>query len=307
MGLVLDVERVAGRDGPGLRTVILFKGCRLRCQWCYSPEGQRKQRELLFHAEGCDACGACLAKCSTGAILLDAAGPRLDRKRCHNCGLCVEACQKGALEMAGRWLTVDQLLARVEADRASGPNFAGVTLSGGDVTLQPAFALDLLRACRERGIHTVVETPGYAPWEVLRPIVELSDLVLYDVKHSDPAVHRRYLGVDNALILQNLAATVALGVPVQARVPLIPGYTDDDANLAATVALVAKLGISSIAFLPFRTIAREKYGPLDRVYWLSRANQQTPARLEEIRRLATARGLEAEIVSWDLDRALATA
>jgi pyruvate formate lyase activating enzyme len=298
MGLVLGVEKVVSRDGPGTRTVILFKGCRLRCQWCYSPEGQRKQREVVFHAERCDGCGICLDKCSCRAVVLDASGPRLDRKRCHSCGLCVDCCPTGALKMVGQWLTVEQLVQRVEADRPEYGSDGGMTLSGGDVTLQPAFAADLLRACRERGVHTTLETPGYAPWDVLRPLVELSDLVLFDVKHSDPALHRRYLGVDNTLILDNLAKTVALGASVQARAPLIPGYTDDDANVGRTADLVATLGVRRIAFVPFRPDSRQHYAPLERVYWHDHARPQTPERLEEIRQLATRHGLEVEIVDW---------
>ncbi len=297
MGLVFGVERVVDQDGPGLRTVFLFKGCKLRCWWCHSPEGQRKQKEVFFYADRCDACGDCLAECSSDALIVEGDTKRLDRKRCRACGLCLDDCKTGALQVSGEWLTVPRVMEIVERDR---PDYertgGGVTLSGGDVTLQPAFAREILQACRERGIHTVVETNGYAPWPILKSIVELSDLVLYDVKHADSATHARYTGVGNELILQNLAETVALGANVQVRMPLIPGHTDSDENLSATVDLVAGLGLRRIAFLPYVVGAREKYALLDRVYWLGHLQRQSSERLEEVRQIALARGLEPEIV-----------
>ena len=298
MGLVFGVEKIAESDGPGTRTVFLLKGCRLRCWWCHSPEGQRKQREILFFASRCGDCAAqCLEKCSNGAIVLDGDRPSLDRKRCRSCGLCIDACEHGALEMSGWWMKIDEAIEIVERDRAEiGAAYGGVTVSGGDVTLQPEFAKQILEACRERGIHTAIETNGAAPWSVLEPIADLADLILYDLKHMDSQEHERFTGVPNTEIQANLRALVAKGAKVEVWMPLIPEFNDTDANVRATVDFVASLGLRRIGFHPFESFGREKYDALGRSYWLGHLGRQADPRIEEIRSLATSRGLDGWIV-----------
>ena len=297
MGLVFGVDRVADSDGPGLRTVFLLKGCRLRCWWCHSPEGQRKQREILFHPSLCDSCATCLPECTSGAVRLEGGIPFLDRSKCRACGLCIESCDTGAVEMSGWWMQPGEAVERIERDRAElGDAYAGVTLSGGDVTLQPEFAKRILRACRERGIHTAIETNGAAPWDVLQPMAELCDLILYDVKHMDSAEHERMTGVPNEQILDNLRALAANGAPVEAWMPLIPERNDTDENLKATIAFVRSLGLRRIGFHPFEVFGREKYDALGRPYWLGHLETQSEQRLSEILALATAGGLEGWIV-----------
>jgi pyruvate formate lyase activating enzyme len=297
MGLVFGVERVAESDGPGLRTVFFLKGCRLRCWWCHSPEGQKKQREILFHPSLCDTCAKCLPECSNGAIRVDGGVPFLDRKLCRACGLCIDSCETGAVEMSGWWMQPEEAVERIETDRAElGDAYAGVTLTGGDITLQPEFSKRILRACRERGIHAAIETNGAAPWDVLEPIVALSDLILYDVKHMDSAEHERMTGVPNALILDNLKALVARGSPVEVWMPLVPDRNDTDENLRATFEFVHSLGLRRIGLHTFEVFGREKYEALGRPYWLGHLMPQSDQRLAEILALAGAMGIEGWIV-----------
>ncbi len=214
-GLLLDIDKFASHDGPGIRTTVFLKGCPLACIWCHSPESRLNQAELIYQAERCTGCGLCLEVCPQGALSIGGNGGGdgnangeaviLDRARCDACGLCVEVCYPGALKMAGSVISVGELVAQVQKDlpffRSSG---GGVTLSGGEPARQPAFAYHFLLACREAGIHTALETTGYATWQVMASLASVTDLFLYDIKFVDPDSHRRFTGVPNRVILDNL-------------------------------------------------------------------------------------------------------
>jgi len=190
-GIVFDLQRFSLHDGPGIRSLLFLKGCPLRCPWCCNPESQAFAPELLVDRSACLGCRRCLADCPSGAAALTPEGPGVDRRRCRACGGCAERCPSGARCLAGRPITVAEALAELLRDlpffRNSG---GGVTLGGGEPLAQPGFAEALLRACRARGLHTAVETCGHVPWEALDRIRPWTDLILYDVKHADPAPFR---------------------------------------------------------------------------------------------------------------------
>ncbi|MHB1415718.1 MAG: glycyl-radical enzyme activating protein [Chloroflexota bacterium] len=289
-GLVFDIQRYCIHDGPGIRTVVFFKGCPLRCLWCCNPESQRQAVEIEFRRPLCRECGACLATCPAGAINADLSattGPKIDREKCDLCGACVEACPTGALHAAGQWYSVEEALAMVMRDapyyRRSG---GGVTLSGGEPLMQPEFAEGLLRACYEQNVHTTVETSGLAAWSVFERIIPYTDLVLFDLKQMDEEAHIRLTGVPNRPILQNARNLAERGVALIFRVPLIPDENTQTDNLLATADFAGSLGVGEIHLMPFHQLGKDKYRRLDREYTLAdrQGMQDSEEGVDEIRR-----------------------
>lgn len=295
-GVITGIERFAVHDGPGLRTVVFFKGCPLRCVWCHSPETQAARPQVMLRAERCLGCGACLDACASGAASMrPAGGPAVDRARCTVCGRCADACPTEARTVAGERVEAVALLARLERDAVfHGASGGGVTFSGGEPLRQPAFLAALLDGCRQRGLDTAVETSGYAPWAAVE-VASRAGLVLFDLKLHDDARHREHTGVSNRRVLANFRRLASIHPRVRVRLPFIPGITDAPANVAAIGREAKTAGVAGVDLLPYHAAGSAKYLRLGRPYALSHLKPPTPESLAEARRLLEAIGLDVSI------------
>lgn len=265
-GIIFDIQRYSIHDGPGIRTTVFLKGCPLSCFWCQNPESQALEPVILFDRSRCTSCGQCITACPSGANSLTDEGIKIARGKCTGCGKCLEVCPNEARKLAGRYVTVAEVMEEVLRDRKfyerSG---GGVTLSGGEPTLQSEFALHILKKCQEAGLHTAMETCGYVPWQTLEKLLEFTDLVLYDIKCLDTKKHNKATGKPNDLIIAN-AKKIARSKEMRVRVPLIPGFNDSEEEVSELVRFVKKeLGPLKIDLLSYNKLGQDKYGRLERV------------------------------------------
>lgn len=268
-GIIFDLKRFSLHDGPGIRTTVFLKGCPLACAWCHNPESQRRDPQIMLRPARCIQCGACVDECAHGAIAWNGAGVITDRALCLECGSCTAVCLAEAREMIGREVSAAALLPELLRDLAFfDESGGGVTFSGGEPLWQPDFLLELLQGCRAQEIHTAVDTSGAVAWASLARVLPYVNLFLYDLKLLDEARHRAATGAGNRLILDNLRRLAEAGATVQLRLALIPGVNDDAANLHATAAYAAALGLRDLALLPYHDTARAKYGRLGLPYAL---------------------------------------
>jgi pyruvate formate lyase activating enzyme len=252
-GICFDIQRFSIHDGPGIRTTVFLKGCPLTCPWCHNPEGRTPGPEIHLFPDRCIACGTCHDVCPTD-----------DPARCLRCGECAEKCPADARRLVGRTWNAAELVAEVERDR---PFFeqsgGGVTFSGGEPLAQPEFLIACLRGCRERGLHTAIDTCGYANPEILLEVARHTDLFLYDLKILDEEQHLRRTGVPLAPILANLRALDEAGARIWIRTPILPGVNDDDAAIDALATVAAGLSHSPpIHLLPYHRLGLDKAGRL---------------------------------------------
>jgi pyruvate formate lyase activating enzyme len=264
--MIFDIQHYAVHDGPGIRTLVFFKGCPLACAWCANPESRRRDREVRQILARCRSCLRCARACPSGAIAETDGRPRLDRRRCAMCGGfdCVAACRRHALIIAGEEWSLDDLIARVAKDidfyRNSG---GGVTFSGGEPFAQAEFLLAALAGCKRLGIPTAVETCGQAARADILAAEPLVDLFLFDFKVVDSARHRKLTGVDNGVILDNLRflADRAPG-KIVLRLPVVPGLTDDEDNIEVIAAIAAELHVARVELCPYHPLGRPKYAEI---------------------------------------------
>jgi pyruvate formate lyase activating enzyme len=291
-GLVFDIQRFSVHDGPGIRTIVFFKACPLQCAWCSNPESQCPEHELLYTVSRCLCCGQCAAACPRQALRLDESGVVVDETACVPCDACAAVCPARAMRIAGRLMSVEEVLAEVERDRIFYEHSAGgMTLSGGEPLSQPGFAVALLRGARQGGIHTAVETSGWAePTDVNRVLIE-TDLILFDVKHMDSARHLAATRVPNQRILRNAELASRLDVEMAIRTPVIPGFNDNPNDILAIGKFALRLGIAGMHLLPYHKYGVPKYGSLRREYEFGDASLPAQEHLQALAQALESLGL----------------
>ncbi|MBN1341725.1 MAG: glycyl-radical enzyme activating protein [Phycisphaerae bacterium] len=276
-GIIFDIKRFAIHDGPGIRTTVFCKGCPLNCAWCHNPESIRPDPEISLMPDRCIGCGHCFKICQQHAHRMNGDKRVYDRDRCVVCGDCAEKCYAEAIEIVGRQVTVAEVIQEVEADRPFyETSRGGMTLSGGEPTQQFDFTHALLAEAKLRRLHTCLDTSGLTSWDRLDQLLPLVDIFLYDLKDTDAQRHKRFTGVDNDLILENLRRLNDAGAEIILRCPMIPGINIDDQHLTRIADVVrSHPRISEVNLLPYHRLGMSKSDRMG--YDRPKLTEQTPA------------------------------
>lgn len=284
VGTIFDIKRFAVHDGPGIRTTVFFKGCPLRCLWCHNPESIKIQQQIVFYPNKCIGCGECFKRCPNHAVEATPEGRKYYRDKCTLCGTCVEYCYAEATVMQGKKATVQEVIEEVKKDMPFYENSnGGVTLSGGEPTMQSEFCLAILQESKKAGMHTALDTSGFVKWEIFKDILEYVDLVLFDIKHTDPVKHKEFTGVSNEVIISNLIKLDQLNIPIEIRMPIIPGYNDSGDNIQKACQLLGELkNIQRVKLLPYHRLGEGKYERLEMEYKLKDVKPPDKARMEKL-------------------------
>ena len=245
---IFDIQRASFVDGPGIRTTVFFKGCNLRCRWCHNPESQSTKVQMMFYKNKCTCCGKCVAVCPN----------HMDS--CDFCGKCVLYCPNDARQICGREYTVEALFDEIVKDKSFYESSGGgVTFSGGESMLQADFLCEIVKLCKENGIHTAVDTAGHVPWESFERVMPYTDVFLYDVKAYTDELHREGTGVSNRLILNNLTKlSKCFKGDIFVRIPVIPGFNGTDDEIGKIAAFVKGLGITNVELMPYHRMGEHK-------------------------------------------------
>lgn len=269
MAFLFDIKRYSINDGPGVRVTVFFKGCPLTCKWCHNPESQSSKTQRLYNKNKCIGCNSCVEACTQNALTLTPNGIVIDEYKCLLCGKCAEVCPTNATEMSGTDYTEEEIMAAiVKETNLMDSSGGGVTFSGGEPLMYYKDLKRLLILCGEEGIHRAVDTSGYIKSDVIYEIMPHTDLFLYDLKQMDSAIHRKWTGVDNTLILKNLKIISDNNSNYHIRIPLVEGVNTDEWNINATIEFLKSLkhkpGV--VGLLPYHNIATNKYERMGKIY-----------------------------------------
>jgi len=295
---VSNIQRFSVHDGQGIRTTIFLLGCPLRCKWCQNPETLNSKPVIMMNQGLCAECGACMNACPQRAISLDEQGIMItDNQQCNYCFECTAACYFNARQVSGRQYTSDELFHDVIKDKefylSSG---GGVTISGGEPTMHTDYCCQLFKMLKEQGIHAAIETCGYTKWESFERLIPVADLFLYDIKLFDENKHKKWTGVSNELILENLIKLDQANQNIIIRIPLIPTVNDDEAEFMKIIGFVKKLqAVEEVHILPFHQLGSSKYKLVGKLYDLEDLPEENNDRVEKCKNIALDAGFRVSI------------
>lgn len=293
---VINIQKYSIHDGPGIRTTVFFKGCPLKCWWCHNPESQNPDHEIMFFKERCTNCGVCIKRCPQKAVEAQEKYPKTDESKCTLCGKCTDFCPNSAKEYVGKDMTVQELMQELIKDEVFyDESGGGVTFSGGEPLVHVEFLNEILEHCIKRGIHTALDTSGFAPWEKLEQIVDKIDLFLYDIKLINNEKHLKYTGVENVNILRNLRKLSDRGCNIYIRMPIIAGINDDDEHINEVIKFISSLNILQVNLLPYHKMGMDKYRRLKMQYNLTGMEQPSNESMEKIKDRFKNSGIKVEI------------
>lgn len=296
--LIFDIKRYAINDGPGIRITIFFKGCPMNCRWCHNPESIPVKQQKLYSKEKCIGAQECVKNCPNDALTLTSQGILTDHDVCAMCGKCADVCPTKAIEMAGEFMTVEQLMTEIKKETVlMDQSDGGVTFSGGEPLMHYEYLIKLLDACGEEGIHRCVDTAGYARSSILLQVAEKTEHFLYDLKMMDSKKHREWTGVPNERILKNLKVLVSTGRDINIRIPLVKGVNDDDKNIHESAKFISELEGKkpTVNILPFHNIAEKKHERLGRQYDKRGMDEPISQRQQAILEIFQSYGIDTKI------------
>lgn len=301
-GLIFDIQGHSVHDGPGSRTTVFLNSCPLKCVWCCNPEGLFHKPVLLYLESRCKRCGRCIAACPHGGVKPGETGPVFDREICDKCTTheCRDACLSEALDVSGEYYTVPDLMKVLERDSEFWSDNGGVSFSGGEPLMQKEFITAALKACKERYMHTCVETTSCLATDYYLGVMDYVDWVFTDIKHMDSEAHRELTGVGNELILKNIGALAKKdwdGVIVP-RIPVIPGKNDSEENIRSTAAFIREAGLDVVNLLPFHRLGESKYRQVGQVYKLAEMESPGDDDMKRLQKIAQDEGIYC-FVGWE--------
>lgn len=300
-GIVFNIQRYSIYDGPGIRTTVFFKGCNLNCYWCHNPESINIFPEIQFFVFKCTNCKKCIYVCPNSArIFNDSKGVIILREKCTRCGSCIRVCAAKATNWVGKEISVKQVVQEIEKDcifyKISN---GGVTFSGGEPLIQLKFLINLLKKCKERGIHTAVDTAGNLSWKNIRKVIPYVDLFLYDLKLVSKEKHKKVTGICNNRILRNLVLLSKENINIVIRIPIIPGINDSVRETSRIIKFLKKLdNILYIEILNFHQFGAAKYISLGREYYADKIKPLNVNRMTNIARLYKENGLKLKSIGF---------
>ncbi|MFX0042945.1 MAG: glycyl-radical enzyme activating protein [Candidatus Hodarchaeota archaeon] len=298
-GLIFEIQKMSTEDGPGIRTTVFFKQCPLKCIWCHNPESILRKKQLQWFKHKCIGCKTCIETCEEKALMLDEDGMHIDRKKCNSCGKCVEECPSTALDMFGKWWDLEELFYEINKDKIYYlKSNGGITVSGGEPTVQSNFVTNFLKKCKENGISTALDTCGYSSKKIYGNIIPYVDLVLLDIKEINSEKHKKWTGVSNEQIFENakwIAKSLKRdGKEMWIRTPLIPHYTASEENIQG----IGEFIVNELDNFPsrwdllaFNNLCTAKYERLDLDWILKDEPLMTKEEMEHFFEIAKSTGV----------------
>ncbi len=295
---VFDIERYATEDGPGIRSVVFFKGCNLRCSWCQNPESHSADPQIMYSRKQCISCGRCVEACHAEAIHDDPLyGFVTDHEKCDLSGKCIDVCFTNSRKIVGRRMPVDEIMEELRKDKSFyDESGGGVTFSGGEPLLQAEAVLYLARSCREEDIDTALETAGFVPWSVIEKIHPWLNLLYFDLKHIDTDTHSQYTGVPIEPILENIRRAGKLFENIVVRIPVVPGVNDLPETQRRMMAFLAgETAVRNVELLPFHRLGLTKYEGLGMRYAMGNVENVQKSDCEPFAEIGRGMGLKIRV------------